>query len=144
MIAIDTNLLIYAHREATREHAAAIGALEAAASDARGWGFSLASVAEFWHVVTHPTSAGRPSTPDEARRFITSLVRQGQASVWLPPAGFADRLLDAAARSRVTGARVFDLQLALTALENGATEIWTHDARFVRVPGLTVRDPLVS
>jgi len=28
------------------------------------------------------------------------------------------------------------------ALENGATEIWTHDAAFVRVPGLHVVDPL--
>jgi predicted nucleic acid-binding protein len=42
----------------------------------------------------------------------------------------------------VRGTRVFDLQIALTAREHGVTEIWTHDAGFVRVPGILVRDPL--
>jgi len=143
MIAVDTNLLVYAHRSATMEHAAAIRALERAAADSRGWGFSLGNVLEFWNVVTHHTVAGRPSSPDEARRFIGNLADQGRAKVWLPRQGFADRLLDTATRMQLTGGRVFDLQLALTALENGATEIWTHDAAFVRVPGLHVFDPLV-
>jgi hypothetical protein len=42
----------------------------------------------------------------------------------------------------VRGARIFDLQIGLTALDAGATEIWTHDAGFVGLPGLKVRDPL--
>jgi len=42
----------------------------------------------------------------------------------------------------VVGPRVFDLQIAMTALDNGATEMWTHDAGFVRLRGLPVRDPL--
>ena len=28
------------------------------------------------------------------------------------------------------------------AFEGGATDLWTHDARFVKVPGLRVHDPL--
>jgi predicted nucleic acid-binding protein len=43
---------------------------------------------------------------------------------------------------KIAGARVFDLQIALIALENGATEIWSHDRAFAGVPGLQVRDPL--
>ena len=42
----------------------------------------------------------------------------------------------------VAGARVFDLQIALTAFENGAAELWTHDQGFTRVPGLRFVDPL--
>ena len=38
--------------------------------------------------------------------------------------------------------RLFDLQIALTAVENGAREIWTHDRNFLSLPGLRVRDPL--
>jgi len=41
----------------------------------------------------------------------------------------------------VQGPRIFDLQIALTAFENGATEIWTHDRNFLSLPGLRVRDP---
>jgi predicted nucleic acid-binding protein len=37
---------------------------------------------------------------------------------------------------------VYDLQIALIALENGATEIWSHDRAFTSLPGLLVRDPL--
>jgi predicted nucleic acid-binding protein len=44
----------------------------------------------------------------------------------------------------VVGPRVFDLQIAMTALDHGATEMWTHDAGFVRLPGLPVRDPLAE
>jgi predicted nucleic acid-binding protein len=52
------------------------------------------------------------------------------------------RLARAASDLEVRGSRVFDLQIALTALQNGATELWTHDRDFVSVPGLTVHDPL--
>jgi hypothetical protein len=30
----------------------------------------------------------------------------------------------------------------LCALDGGATELWTHDRRFVKLPGLIIRDPL--
>lgn len=42
----------------------------------------------------------------------------------------------------VRGPRIYDLQIGLSALEAGATEIWTHDAGFVSLPGLKIRDPL--
>jgi predicted nucleic acid-binding protein len=48
----------------------------------------------------------------------------------------------AAAQIRVSGSHIFDLQIALIALEHGATEIWTHDRNFVSAPGLPVHDPL--
>ena len=42
----------------------------------------------------------------------------------------------------VQGARVFGLEIALTAFDNGASEIWTLDGRFVTVPGLDVKRPI--
>jgi len=47
-----------------------------------------------------------------------------------------------AAALEVSGVRVFDLQIGLTAVESGATEMWTHDRRFVAPAGLEVHDPL--
>jgi predicted nucleic acid-binding protein len=63
--------------------------------------------------------------------------------VWTPGPGFVPRLLQTALDLGVRGPRVFDLQIALCALDGGATELWTHDHAFVKVPGLRVRDPLV-
>ena len=141
MIAIDTNLLIYAHRAGLSEHRAARRAIEDASADARGWGMAQACVAEFWSVVTHPASRGGPSTPQQASGFLRALWRGG-AQVWQSGEGFADRLLGLAGDLGVRGARIFDLQIALTALDNGAREIWTHDKEFLRVHGLRVHDPL--
>jgi len=64
--------------------------------------------------------------------------------VWSPGPEFGTRLVQTAADLNVMGARVFDLQIALCALEGGATELWTHDRNFVKVPGLRVHDPLVE
>lgn len=141
MIAIDTNLLVYAHRSRTPEHARARKAIERAAAADEGWGMATPSLAEFWAVATHPASDGRPSTPQQAAAFVSALVKAG-AQIWIPGPGFGDRLLQMAADLEVVGARVFDLQIALTAFEGGATQLWTHDSRFVKVPGLRLHDPL--
>jgi toxin-antitoxin system PIN domain toxin len=142
MIAIDTNLLIYAHRAALPEHRGAREAIEVASRDPRGWGIALPSVAEFWGIVTHPASSGGASTPRQAQGFLRELIVEAGARLWMPREGFWERLLELARELRVAGPRVFDLQIALTAVENGAVEIWTHDRRFVAFPGVRVRDPL--
>lgn len=141
MIAIDTNLLVYAHRSAAKEHGAAKRAIERAIQGERGCGVAVACIAEFWAVVTHPSSP-RPSTPAEALDFVKSLVQEAGVEVWPQARELGIQLARAASDLEVRGSRVFDLQIALTALQNGATELWTHDRDFVSVPGLTVHDPL--
>lgn len=141
MIALDTNLLIYAHRSRTPEHAAARKAIERAAADPSGWGLAAASVSEFYAIATHAASAGKASTPKQAGAYMAALIGAG-AQIWLPGARFGERLLQAAADLNVIGPRIFDLQIALSVFEGGATELWTHDARFVRIPGLRLHDPL--
>ena len=141
MVAIDTNLLVYAHRSRTSEHARARKAIDRAAAGDAGWGIAGASLTEFWAIVTHPAAEGRSSTPSQAAAFVRALVKAG-AQIWLPGPGFGDRLLQLATDLAVVGARVFDLQIALAAFEGGATDVWTHDAGFVKIPGLRLHDPL--
>lgn len=143
MIAIDTNLLVYSHRARTPEHTSSRTAIDRAAASERGWGLAAAVLPEFWSVVTHPASTGRSTTPAQAAAFVRALVAAG-AAIWLPGPGFGERLMLVARDLDVSGPRIFDLQIALTAFEGGATEIWTHDADFVSVPGLRVHDPLAS
>lgn len=142
MIALDTNLLIYAHRAAVPEHTAAKRAIEKALGDPRGCGVTLASVAELFSVVTHPSASGRPSRPEEVVAFIRVLEDEGGIVFLAPGPSFVPRLLQTAADLDVHGTRIFDLQIALCALDCGATELWTHDAHFVPVPGLRLVDPL--
>jgi hypothetical protein len=141
MIAIDTNLLVYAHRSATPQHESARQALERAANDPGGWGITLTNLMEFWSIVTHP-AAGRPSKPAEAAQFIERLVTGGLAEIWVPSAGFGARLTRVAEDMGIKGGRIFDLAISLTAFEAGAREVWTHDTHFQSVPGLRVVLPL--
>jgi len=121
MIAIDTNLLIYAHRSGTREHRSARSAIETACGSAGGCAITLPSIAEFFSVVTHPAASGRPSSPGDAAAFLAALEEAG-AIVLGPGPALSTRLVQTAA--------------------GGATELWTHDANFVKIPGLVIRDPL--
>ena len=141
MIAIDTNLLIYAHRSGTSEHRSARSAIEAACGSAGGFAITLPSIAEFFSVVTHPAVSGRQSSPEDAAAFLAALEEAG-AVVLGPGPAFSTRLVQTAADLAVKGPRIFDLQIGLCALDGGATELWTHDAHFVKIPGLVIRDPL--
>ena len=62
--------------------------------------------------------------------------------VWQPSARFERRLLDTAVRLKVIGRALFDLQIAMVAVEHGARIIYTHDKNFIRLEGLQVTDPL--
>jgi predicted nucleic acid-binding protein len=142
IIAIDTNLLIYAQRSDTSEHQRSVDALRKAADDASGWRISLPVHAEFWSVVTNPRAFKSPSTAAAAASFIHSLVRDAELRIWIPAEGFAQRLLEAAVNLTVTRAKIFDLQIGLIAQDNGAREIWTHDLNFTAIPGIKIHDPL--
>ncbi len=142
MIAIDTNLLVYAHRAGTAEHKAARKAIQVAVSRPQGWGIAVTCLAEFWSVVTNPSCSGGPSTGVEAGGFLENLLRSGGGQVWVPGPHFGHQLIKQAEYLGIQGSRIFDLQIALIVLENGATEIWTHDLHFLKITGLKVHDPL--
>ena len=95
-------------------------------------------------MVTHPSSAGGPSSPEAARAFLANLREDAGIQVWSSGTGFEDRLVQMACDLAVAGPRVFDLQIALTAFTHGAVELWTHDLGFVEVPGLRLVHPLVG
>ncbi|MEI6791476.1 MAG: PIN domain-containing protein [Myxococcaceae bacterium] len=142
MIVLDTNLLIYAHRSETKENLSAQQAIENALEQNR-CAVALSSVTEFWSVVTNALPGKRTSTPEEAGNFINQLVQDAPLSILTPTIGFHQRLMELAKRLNICGVGIFDLQIALLALENKATEIWTHDKNFIRVSGLKVYDPIV-
>ncbi len=105
-------------------------------------GGSRPRLLEFWSVVTHPSSTGGASDPFSARDFIDALITTAGAAIFAPPPSVGLRCLQIAEQLKVRGPRVFDLEIGLTALESGVTEIWTRDSGFVGLPGLRVRDPL--
>ena len=143
MIAVDTNILVYAHREDSAWHRAALRAVTTLA-EARGpWGIPWPCVHEFIAIVTHPRIY-RPPTP------LASAVDQVDA--WLESPGavllaevdtYWAVLRECLLSGRAAGPTVQDARIAALCLAHGVHELWTHDRDFGRFAALTTRNPLV-
>lgn len=140
LIAVDTNLLLYALDARCPEHEPARNALDRASATG-AWGFSLVSAVEFWSWSTRRQGSRSVASVEEAAAFLASLLGAG-AQLFLPPPSFGWRLIRSALQHNVLGKRIFDWQIGLLALDHGAIELWTHDRGFLAPPGLRVVDPL--
>ncbi|MGH9518977.1 MAG: type II toxin-antitoxin system VapC family toxin [Terriglobales bacterium] len=140
MIAIDTNLLLYAFQPAVPMHVAARRAIEAAAASRLGWGITIVNVAEFWSVATRGGDGAAQAKPVEAEAYLGGLRAAG-AGMWQPGRDFGERLVATARQMQITGRRIFDLQIGLMALDNGATELWSQDRAFIAPPRLRLVHP---
>ena len=143
MFAVDTNLLVYAHRTDSSWHAAAREAVVRLAEGRSAWAIPWPCLHEFLAIVTHPRIY-RPPTPlgraiDQVSAWLESptLVPLAENDAYWPV------LTECLSASRVAGAQVHDARVAALCLANGVRELWTHDRDFGRFPALVVRNPLV-
>ena len=61
MIAVDTNILVYAHREDSPWHAPAAACVEGLANGAAAWALPWPCLHEFFGIVTHPRIYAPPT-----------------------------------------------------------------------------------
>lgn len=72
MIAIDTNLLVYAHREDSEWHDVAKSCLVDLATSGKSWAIAWSSLHEFLAIVTHPRIYAPPTPPAIAFESINT------------------------------------------------------------------------
>ncbi|MCY3699016.1 MAG: PIN domain-containing protein [Gemmatimonadetes bacterium] len=139
MIAVDTNVLVYAHRAETEFHTAAARELIALAEGAAHWGLPIFCAVEFLRVVTHRRVFSPPSTLEQAVDFLDGVVASPSCRVVLPGAGFLDLLTATSRGADARGNLVIDAQTAALCREHGISAILTNDRDFERFDGLQVR-----
>jgi toxin-antitoxin system PIN domain toxin len=140
VIAVDTNVLVYAHHSEAPRHRVALEALRSLAEGDAVWGLPVFVIGEFLRIVTHPRGPfRRPSTSEQALGAIDGLLGSPSVRVLAPGARFLPLLRKVVVEGRATGNLVFDAQVAAVCLEHGATTILTEDRDYARFPGLTVR-----
>lgn len=144
MIAVDTNILVYAHRADSPWHARAAGCLIALAEDPAPWAIPWPCVHEFLAIVTH-AKVFRPPTPLE--RAVADL------EVWFESPslrlisegeGYWPQLREAMKRGGAAGTIVHDARVAAICRAHGVETLLTADRDFSRFPGLRIRNPLVE
>lgn len=143
MIAVDTNLLVYAHRRDSDLHARTVEVLQELAGGIEVWAIPWPCLHEFLAIVTHPRIFDPPSTTEQAIDQLTVWRRAPGLTLLAESEGYTpvlERLLRA---SGATGPRVHDARVAALCLHHGVAELWTADRDFGRFPQLTTRNPLV-
>lgn len=138
MIAVDTNILLYADREETPQHASALRAIRRLAEGNEAWAVPVQCVGEFLRVVSHDRVFQPPTPVADALASIESLLASPSARLLVPGDRYLTILRQVLTRSGVRGNLVFDAQIAAVCLEHGATKLLTEDRDFTRFAGIEV------
>jgi toxin-antitoxin system PIN domain toxin len=145
MIAVDTNVLVYAHRRESRHHGRAADVVRALAQRADRWAIPWPCAYEFFSVVTNPRIwKDTASTPEQGCRQLAAWAGSPSVSFLGETEDFLTVLETFARRPRVRGPIVHDARIAAICIAHGVRELLTADRDFSLFPELTTRNPLLS
>lgn len=144
MIAVDSNILVYAHRKESQFHGAASVRLADLAEGTATWAIPWPCVHEFLAIVTHPRIYGPPTPLARALEQIEAWLESPTLTLLAEPAGYWATLRALLAEGHIVGGRVHDTRVAALCLEHGVRELWSADRDFSRFAGLKVVNPLLG
>jgi toxin-antitoxin system PIN domain toxin len=138
VIAIDTNVLVYAHRAETELHATAMSRLTDLCEGNQPWALPITCLSEFFCVVTHPKVFNPPSRLIDALGFARSVSMAPACRLLRPGDGNLEHFFSVMQAADARGNLVFDAQIAALCLEHGVKQILTNDRDFARFDGIAV------
>ncbi len=144
MIAVDTNILVYAHRADSEWHAAAVTTVASLANGTASWAIPWPCVHEFLAVVTHPRIFSPPTPPSLACDQVDAWLESPSIALLGEAPSYWATFRALALAGKVAGPLIHDGRVAALCLNHGVSELWTADRDFGRFAGLTVRNPLVA
>lgn len=143
MIAVGTNILVYAHRADSQWHRRALERLTALAESGAPWAIPWASVHEFLAIVTHPRIYQPPTPMATALAAIRAWLASPGLRLLAEGPGYLDTLADLASAARIKGPRIHDARIAALCLHHGVKQLWSADRDFSSYPGLVCENPLL-
>jgi len=144
LIAVDTNILVYAHREDSPFHISALRQIIKLAEAPGMWAIPWPCLHEFIGIVTHPR-VYVPSTPlgialetvDRWLKSPTIVLLSETPTHW-------KTLREVIEAGQISGPMIHAAKIAALCLQHGVRELWSADRDFsCRFPQLTVVNPLV-
>ena len=143
MLAVDTNVLVYAADADSQFHSPCRDWLERQRSRPDAWYTTWAILYEFLRVTTHPRVMRRPWSLAVAWEFVTALLASPGLAVLVPTLRHADVAAELISEMpHLAGNLLHDAHTAILMREHGVTRICTRDNDFHRFAFLEVIDPL--
>ena len=142
MIALDTNVLVYAMRREPPFHEPAFEVVKQVAESKEPWAIPWPCVHEFLATVTNPRAFKDPTPTAAALDQLSGLARSGTLVFLGEEPGYWE-VLDRIARARkIHGGKFHDARIAALCILHQVDELLTADRDFSRFPELKCRNPL--
>ena len=142
MIAIDTNILVYAHRQDSTFHRRAQICVRTLAEGEGAWASPWPCVHEFLAIVTNPRIFKTPTPVQAALAQVESWQASPTLRVLTEEDGYWPVLAGLVRSNGIRGGKIHDARIAALALHHGARELLSADRDFSRMAPLAVRNPL--
>jgi toxin-antitoxin system PIN domain toxin len=144
MIGVDTNLLVYAHREDSPFHKAAYSCILELAEGQASWAIPWPCIHEFLAIVTHPRIYAPPTPLEIAVDQVEAWMESPTVFLLSESENYWPLLRSLLQKGLITGPQVHDARIAALCRAYGVRELWTADRDFSRFPDMPVRNPLVG
>jgi uncharacterized protein len=142
VLAVDTNVLVYAHRREAPEHTAAVELLGRLAEGRTSWAVPWPCLYEFFSVVTNARIWKQAaSTPVEAWAQVEAWLGSPALRLLGETEAFASILARFVVRPRVRGPVVHDARVAALCVAHGVEALLTRDRDFALFGELETRNP---
>jgi uncharacterized protein len=144
VIAVDTNILVYAHREDAAFHAVAASRLRHLAEGHAPWAIPWPCVHEFLGIVTHPRIYDPPTPLDVALDTVDAWLQAPTLLLLSEADDYWPHLRSLVVAGKVVGPKIHDARIAAICRQHAVRELWPADRDFSRFPDLTVVNPLTA
>jgi hypothetical protein len=127
LIAVDTNILIYAHREDSPWHKAAYRCIVQLSEGVLSWAIPWPCIHEFLAIVTHPNIYDPPTPLRIAIEQVEAWMESPTLVLLSETNEHWKTLKNFLTKGKILGAQVYDARVAALCKQHGITELWTVD-----------------
>jgi toxin-antitoxin system PIN domain toxin len=144
LIAVDTNILVYAHRTDSEWHERAVVRLRALAEGRAAWAVPWPCIHEFLAIVTHPRIYDPPTPVVAALDQVESWLESPSLHLLGEDRSHWAALRPLLEAGRAAGPKVHDARIVALCLGQGVEVLWSADRDFGRFPALATLNPLMD
>ena len=144
MIAVDTNILVYATQASVPWHAASAAVIRSLSEGTERWGIPWPCIYEFLSVTTNPRIYRPAAGLAHALRHVEAWLESPSLILLAEEPDYFPTFRETTTNSGVVGGGVHAARIVALCLFHGITTLYSADRDFSRFPRLNTHNPLVS